>query len=79
MQTLQNEVYYGRICVFCCFIARKGNIPLAPCGKGVRRTGGGLLGKFLFLLGKNLCVPKDLFVFLQHETDDEVSFIKFLL
>ena len=41
--------------------------------------GVGLLGKFLFLLGKNLCVPKELFVFLQHETDDEVSFITFLL
>ncbi len=41
--------------------------------------GEGLLGNFLFLLGKNLCVPKELFVFLQHETDYEVSLIMFLL
>ena len=41
--------------------------------------GQGLLGNFLFLLGKNLCIAKELFVFLQHETDDEVTLIMFLL
>ena len=41
--------------------------------------GVGAFREIPFLLGKNLCVHKELFVFLQHETDDEVSFITFLL
>ena len=65
---------------FFCFVARKCDFFLALGGspmlitseyvsKGVRRTGEGLLGNFLTLLGKNLWVAKDLFVILQQKQE----------
>ena len=48
-------------------VAKKCDISLAPWGEGVRRTGEGLLGNFLTLLGKNLWEGKYLFVILHQK------------
>ena len=67
-------------------ISEKSNFPLAPWGspmlitseyvsEGVRRTGEGLLGNSLTLLGKNLWVGKELFVFLQQKLKGTMYFV----
>ena len=68
--TILNSIWWA--------VAKKCDISLAPWGslmlitseyvsEGVRRTGEGLLGNFLTLLGKNLWEGKYLFVILHQK------------